>query len=252
MSYLVDHHMAVSDPFRRGDRAPHAGLMMNLTRGVFPWTAGGVALLRRELYPAAHNWTYCGLAIGADTTIKNYPGMTHSINQAYQYAAVVILGNGMISTMSEPVRLDFDGVGALITPSLPNPPAHLCAVALAGGAARVDWCYDAYGHGGYPADFQVFEGASPATVNYGVPMVDAITGLTVVAFDGSRLVYTFTTSAFADGTPHVFAVRGRNSGGVSELNTNASEIVTAASAGPVAVLAAERLHVAPFGRGEIT
>ena len=68
MSYLVDHHRAVADPFGMGLQAPHIGLMMNMTRGrVFPWTAGGVALLRRELYPDVHEWTYCGLAIGEDT-----------------------------------------------------------------------------------------------------------------------------------------------------------------------------------------
>lgn len=249
MSYLVQQHMSVSDPFLRGDSAPQLGFMMNLTRGLmFPWRAGGVALLRRELYPDVHAWGYVGLAIGADVQIKNYAGMGHKVSQAYQYTAVRFLGNGMISTMHEPVRLDFDGAGALITPGLPNFPVNVAADPLAGGKFKVTFEYDPFGQGGAAKDFQVFEGPDENNVDYLTPLVDSETGLNVVRSVAGRRAYSFTTPVYGDLTVHVFSVRARNGGGVAELNTFTTASKVARSSTPVAAAAPVKLLVRPYSR----
>lgn len=244
MSYLVDHHLAVADPFGLGHTAPQLGLMTNLTQGLtFPWTGGGVALLRRRLYPAVGGWMYVGLAVLAQSQIGNYPGLTHSASQAYQYAAVRFLGNGFISPVCEPIRIDFDSGGTFIQPLLPAWPINPIAEPLAGGKFRVHFAYDSYGQGASPTDFQVFAGATPATVDYGTPLVDSVTSLNVVAFVGSRRAYTFTTAAFTDQTAHVFGVRARNSGGVAELNTFTTPTKTARNKTPVDAAAPIRARV---------
>lgn len=247
MSYLVNLHKKVTDPFLTGDSAAQMGLMMTLTKGgMFPWRSGGVALLRRVLYPDVSPWQYCGLAIGDTAQIKNYPGMAHSVDQAYQYSAVSFLGNGMISLMSPPVRLDFDGAGNLITPALPNFPIAVLAVALAGGKFRVSWEYATYGQGTAPKDFQVFEGTDPGSVDYNTPLTDSITGLTSVKHVGRRRVYSFTTPAYSNLTSHVFAVRARNATPVVEKNTYTSVSKRARVAVPAAAAAAERVTVLPY------
>lgn len=249
MSYLVDHHLAVSDPFRRAHSAAQLGLLMNLTGGfTFPWRAGGVALLRRALYPTPTAWVYCGFAPLSATTIKNFPGMTHTVSQAYEYVAVRILGNGFISPASEPVRVDFDGAGDLITPRLPAQPLNLSLEILAGGKFRVSFIYDPYGQGAPPKDFQVFAGATGPTIDYGTPLVDSETGLDHVLAASPRRAFIFTTAAFANGTPHAFAVRARNSGGGAELNTVTTNAGIARSVTPVDAAAPERAHVITGGR----
>ena len=249
MSYLLDHHRAVVDPFSHGHLAPQLGFMMPMTRGTqFPWINGGVALMRRELYPDLHAWEYCGLAIGADTQIKNFPGFDHKADQAYWYAAVSFLGNGMVSAAIEPIRLDFDSGGNLIQPLLPNFPIDAVAEPLAAGKFRCVWEYPPYGHGGYPTDFQVFEGATPATVDYGTPLTDSVTGLTVVAVVGDQGVYSFTTGSYSNGTAHVFGVRGRNSGGVAELNTYTTASAKARSVTPTDAASALTAYVKPYSR----
>lgn len=251
MGYLLNHHQAVADPFRLGHTALQMGLMMFATRGLkVPFVNGAVVLMRKRVYPdpTVEPWQYVGWAIGAATQIKNYPGMAHAVNQGYIYSAVKMLGNGMISQAAEPVRLDFDGAGDLITPLLPNWPVNLVAKPSAGGKFAIVWEYVAYGHGAYPKDFQVFEGATPETVNYGAPLVDSETGLDVVALEGNRTVYRFTTTAYANLSTHVFVVRGRNSGGVAELNTFATETVTARSVTPADASAIISGHVLPLSR----
>lgn len=250
MSYLVDQHKILTDPFLCGDTATQLGLMMNLTKGfMFPWRDGGVALARRALYPDVHAWQYCGLATGAATQIKNYPGFGHSADQAYQYVAVSFLGNGMISQMSTPVRLDFDGAGDLISPGLPNFPINALAEPLAGGKFKVRWEYETYGQGTVPTDFQVFEGVDPGSVDYNTPLTDSVTGLTSVNYVGRTRVYSFTTPAYGDLTSHVFAVRARNATPVAETNTYTTASKRARVAVPADAAAAERLivHQHSFG-----
>lgn len=247
MSYLLDHHLAVVDPFRLGfSSAPLLGLLMPIPRGCsFPWRDGCVALLRRALYPDVHEWVYCGLALGDDTTLKNFPGMGHSASQAYQYTAVVMLGQGMISTAFEPTRVDFDGGKALITPRLPTFPVHVTAKATDGGKFRIAWEYDPAGQGGFPTDFQVFEGVDAGSVDYNTPLTDSQTGLDVVTYSGSRRIYALTTAAYGDLTWHVFSVRARNVNGVAELNTYTTTSRRARSAAPAAAAAPESVHVTP-------
>jgi hypothetical protein len=236
MMNLIDHHLAVADPFGVGHSADLAAMMMPSADGgrAFPWLGGGVALRRRAMYPDLHEWLWCGIARGADVTIKQFPGMTHRVNQAYQYAAVDFLANGFVSRISEPIRLDFDGAGALIQPLLPMFPINLAATAIGGGKFIITFEYDPFGQGAAPKDFQVFEGATPATVNYAAPLTDSITGLATIAYNGAR-VYEFTTGAFSDGTGHVFAIRGRNSSGVAEQNVYTTASITARASSPIAV-----------------
>ncbi len=245
MSYLVRQHKEVTDPFGCGTTATQLGWMMNLTKGrMFPWRRGGVALLRRALYPDVHEWQPCGLAVGTRTQIKNYPGFGHSADQAYQYTAVSFLGSGYISQMHEPVRLDFDGAGDLISPGLPNFPVHVLAEPLAGGKFRVRWEYEPYGQAVAPDDFQVFEGADPGSVDYNTPLTDSITGATSVKHTRAR-VYSFTTAAYGNLTSHVFAVRARNTTPVAEKNTYTTASKRARVAAPAAAPAPERLVVQP-------
>ena len=251
MGFLLEHHRAVADPFGRGHTAPQMGLMMFVTRGLkVPFVNGAVILLRRKVYPdpTTSPWQYVGWAVGSASQIKNYPGMGHDADQGYIYSAVRMLGNGMVSQAAEPVRLDFDGAGNLITPLLPNWPVNLIAEPIAGGKFAIVWEYVAYGHGAYPADFQVFEGATPGTVNYATPLVDSETGLNVVAIEGDRRVYRFTTAAYANRSTHVFAVRSRNSGGVAELNSFTTATVKARSVTPADASAIISGHVQPRSR----
>ncbi len=249
MSYMVDHHRVVSDPFGQADQPAHFGLMMTLTRGAtFPWRQGGVALLRRELYPQPHAWTYCGLAIGADTQIKNYPGMTHKADQAYQYTAVRFLGNGMISEMFPPIRIDFDAGVNRILPAMPNAPVGVVAEPLAGGKVLVQWEYVAHGHGDYPTDFQVFSGPTVATIDYETPLVDSDTALNTVAYSARQVSFSFTSAALADLSSHAFAVRGRNSGGVAEKNQDTTDVVVVRNVSPTASSAAISAEIAPYSR----
>lgn len=248
MSYLIDHHLAVADPFGEGDSAAHLGLMMHLTGGfVFPWTDGGVALIRRELYPEPGVWEYCGIATSEETQIKNYPGFSHQADQAYQYAAVAFVGNGMVSQICDPIRLEFDSNGDLISPMMPAAPISLVAEPIAGGKFRIVWEYDPIGHGAFPKDFQVFEGSDAAGIDYQTPLTDSVTGLSAVPCTHER-IYSFTTPAYGDRTPHVFAVRARNSGAVAEQNTTASRKKLARLTPPVSAPAPVRAYVRPYSR----
>lgn len=223
--------------------------MMTMTRGwEFPWRSGGVALLRRELYPTPHRWSYCGIAYGADTQVRNFKSLGHKVNQAYQYAAVVFLGSGFVSRMCEPVRIDLDAGGDLIEPALPNAAVAVTAVAIAGGKFRIVWEYNAYGHGGYPKDWQVFEGADAGSVDYNTPLTDSVTGLSAVPYKGTGRIFTFTTAAYGAGTVHVFGVRGRNANDVAEKNTFVTVAKKTRATAPVAAPAPQRAHVLPVSR----
>lgn len=244
MSYLAEHHQAVCDPFVEGDSAAQLGLMMNLTDGFdFPWREGGVALMRRELYPIVNPWEYCGLAVAGETQVKNAEGMGHAADQAYQYAAVTFLGNGLVSVSCEPIRLDFDDAGDLIEPGLPMFPVHLAATALAAGRFALEWEYDTYGQRVWPKDFQVFEGASAEAVDYETPLTDPVTGLSAVPYPGRTPRYTFTTPSYDNGSEHVFAVRGRNVNDVAEKNTFTTALQRARAVAPADAVAPLRLLV---------
>ncbi len=213
-----------------------------LTEGmVFPYPAGGVLLLRRPLYPTTGAWRYCGFARPGETTIKNGRGFSHDADQAYQYTAVVVLGNGFISELCVPVRVDFDSGGSRATAQLPMFPLNLAATPIAAGKFRLLFEYDSFGQGAYPKDFQAFRGVDPASVDYGTPLVDSVTGLSTVAFAAGRRRYTFTTAAYGDGTTSVFSVRARNAIGATELNTYTSAAKIAQAAAPPAAAPTEVL-----------
>jgi hypothetical protein len=230
---LVEHDLAVLDPFELGDDALSIGLMLDLDDGqVWPWIGdGGVALMRRALSPDAGDWQYVGIAGVQDDDVKQFPGLGHTAGQAYQYAAVTLLGNGMISQVSDPVRVDFDGGGAMVLPALPNAPTAIRAAPVAGGKMRVAWVYDQFGEGEKPADFQVFAGADAGSIDFNTPLIDSDTGLDYVAFAAAER-FSLMTAAFAEDVPKAFAVRARSSAGVRELNTAATDVVHAKAALP--------------------
>jgi hypothetical protein len=175
--------------------------------------------------------------------VKNFPGMAHVADQAYEYAAVQFLGNGMVSAMCEPVRLDFDSGGDLISPRLPNAPINLCVKAIAGGKYLIQFGYNPFGQGGPPTDFQVFEGPDRENIDYESPLTDSVTGLNYVAATGPNANYGFTTAAYGDLTTHVFGVRARSSTPVAEKNTYCTDVIKARAATPTAAPAPEKIHV---------
>jgi len=235
MSYMLSHYRLACDPYHRGyTSAELITLGYLVTRGlVFPWTGGGHLLVRRRLYPTTGKWRYCGFARPSESTIKNMKSVGHDPEQAYQYTVVKVLGNGFVSKMAEPIRVDFDSEGARITPALPMFPLSAVAKPLAGGKFRLSWEYSSYGQGGWPKDFQVFRGATAETVDYETPLVDSLTGLAYVLFNALTR-YTFTTGAYDDGTACVFGVRSRNTNGVAELNTYTTKSKVAKATGPAA------------------
>lgn len=250
MSSYLERHRVVCDPFGQGSGANGLALMMPLTNGFqFPWREGNKVLMRRTLYPTPSAWGYCGVATPAKTQIKSYAGYSHQANQAYQYAAAALLGNGMISRATPPVRLDFDGSKVLITPGLPAWPRNVTATPIAAGKFLVTWEYDPFGQAAYPKDFQVFTGAAPVGVVYTTPIADSITGLTAIPYEANRRVYSFTSPAY---TPHLrprsFAVRARNVNGVAEKNTNATAVQLSRLDSPTPAAAAALIHVSQHSR----
>lgn len=192
-----------------------------------PWRPGCFILQRRRLYPDVGEWTFVGSADVDAATIKNHPGFPHEPDMAFQYAAAVAFGNGQASEFCEPIRLDFDDDGELISPPMPMFPVNLFAVPIAGGKFLVSWDYDPHGHGAWPKDFQVFGGADAGSVDYGTPLVDSVTGLSFVSVVGAQRRFEFTTAGFSNGTTKVFGVRARNTAGRAELNTRTSSAAIA-------------------------
>jgi len=207
----------------------HAAAGYHGTLGIVcPFSEPMIVLIRRSLYPL-DDWHICGAQA---VTNGEVDGPTHDASQGYQYAAARVLPNGYASQFSDPIRLDFDGVGSLIDPKLPAWPIDLAAEIIAGGKVLVRFAYSAWGQGDYPADFEVYEGTDAASVDWNTPLTDSVTGLAYVAYDPRIAVYEFTTAAYGDGTKHVFGVRGRNSSGDTEANTNTTRSVTVRAGNP--------------------
>jgi len=112
--------------------------------------------------------------------------------------------------------------------------AHLTLRAYVGvpvaqnGKFLIGWTYDRWGEGAAPSDFAIYEGTTPASIDYGT-----ILG-TVTYVQGERS-YQFTTSVYTGGTPHSFAVRARNTGAVTEGNLFATVARNAETAAPTGV-----------------
>lgn len=237
MRTLIDHHLATRDPLGLGDgEAGYLASGQALTLGMcFPYPEGGFALRRRSLYPTpATEWTLCGFARPGEATIESNDGVAHDADQAYQYAAARVFGNGYAGDWCEPVRVDFDDNGDLITPPLPLWPQHVAAQPRSGGRFLVTWEYDPFGQGAWPADFQVFEGPDADNVDYGTPLTDGSSGLWVIPLRVDRKRFELLTPFYDHGSQHVFVVRARNAAGVAEKNTNTTATVTASAAAPEA------------------
>lgn len=224
---------ATTDPLSSGDfTAEQIALGYDALEGQPIMPSGAVLLKRRRLYPTPGAWEYCGSARRDAETVSQFTAAPHEAGMGYQYAAVRVLGNGYVSPMCTPVRVDFDGAGDLIVPPLPMWPIDVQASPVAGGKYRIAWSYERFGEGASPADFAIFEGSTPETVDYD-------TALGTVAYRAEGFVSTFTTAAYSDGTVHVFSVRARNSGGVAELNTLVTTSLIAEAATPAAATIAQ-------------
>lgn len=201
-----------------------------LTGGLFfPFLSGAWLLRRRRLYPEPGPWLECGIApLSGTTTIGNFPGFAHEASMGFQYAAAVANGVGYRSAWSEPIRVDFDDGGDLITPFLPAWPTDLWAEPIADGEFRVHWRYSTFGQGAAPTDFEVYVGVNPDSILYDFP-------LGTTTYTPMVEHYTFDTSmGQADGTKVCFSVRARNVTPVAEKNELTTEIVTGKKTAPTA------------------
>ena len=207
--------------------AGHISLGYPVTLGLYFPFRDGVWLLQCRLLNPPGDWEWCGVADLSSSLILSRPSYALANSSGYQFRAARANGNGYISELTEPIRADLDGAGSLITPALPAWPHYLRSKAVALGKFTVHWTYSAWGQGGDPADFNVYEGVSQSTIDYG-------TSLGTVTYTGEA-DYSFTTGVYTDATPHSFAVRARNSGGVSDGNLYTTVPRAAETAAPTGV-----------------
>lgn len=221
-----------ADPFLAGDLAgDQIAHDYPITQGLhFPDPAPSVLLLRRKVYPGdVEDWYYAGATHDTESTIQNWDGITHEVSSGYEYVAARCFPNGFVGEVSEPVRVDFDGDGSIITPALPTWPESLEVTPTAGGKFMLTWRYYGWGQGSAPTDFQIFRGATVAGIDY-----DSV--VATVAYDPSSETQSHETGAYGDGTPHAWAVRARNSGGVKELNELTTGVKRAEAGTPTAAI----------------
>ena len=226
----MEQHWETSDPLLLGYAdVDHLCLMYDTTDGLdWPHPDGPLLLKRRTLHGTPQAWAeglYCGMAGPDASTVKNWSSFPHVAEQGYQYAVFRSFGNGYVSAAPEPVRVDFDDGGDRITPALPKWPEALKGVAIAGGKFKLTWAYNPWGQGGWPKDFAVHLGSSPATIIYDTP-------LATVDFVASTRKFEYLTGAFQDGVGRAFAVRARNSDAVAEQNELTTPTLIARVTGP--------------------
>jgi hypothetical protein len=124
------------------------------------------------------------------------------------------------------VTIILDSNGNDIT-SQPLPPPVLRALAMAGGAIRVEWYYPPSSRPKTPTGFYVYLGTN-GTPNYATPAA------TVAYSTGIANSFVANITGPAGGTTYVVGVRAYNVA-AEETNTN-TVTVTADSAGPGAVV----------------
>lgn len=226
------------DPFLMGDLAQDMrtlGYMNTMGRRWPLIAAPTVILFRRQLETGADNepgaWYPCAITHdpGSSDTIINRVAYAHGQNTAWQYTAVKTDGNGYISQVVDPVRVDFGiswpNSGSIVSPALPAWPVDLWVEPTVGGEFIVHWRYDASGQGDWPNDFAVYAGTAAGVIDYG-------SLLGTVDFVHGQDDYEYTTDEdYADGTKKTFGVRARNETPVAELNMIASEPATARADG---------------------
>jgi hypothetical protein len=218
---------AVADIGLAGHRSTtHVELASYALAGhLLPLHTDMAVLLRRKLYPTPENWRVVGQVEVGEGSVGNAGGFTHENDQGYQYTVTRMHPNGYRARVREPIRVDIDGGGSRIAPALPAWPRDIGVTPIDGGKFRVTWAYEPWGQGGYPTDFQVFEGSDAASIDYG-------TVLGTVSYVAEQRFYEFETDAFTDGTAHAFAVRARSSAGTAEQNTFTTGVVRASDAAP--------------------
>jgi len=231
VSHLLPQFVRTFDPLKRGfGDADSAELGYAITKGfAFPALSDVIVLMRRKLYPTPELWHYCGQVDADQAVVQNADGYPHEADMGYQYSAALCHASGFRSQFCEPVRVDFDVEGALITPALPMWPIQVAATPIAGGKFKITWAYTPWGQGGWPTDFQVFAGLP---MDYGTPLTDSVTGLTYTPYVANRQTYSFTTGAYGDGLAKVFGVRARNSGGTADQNEFTTTSTRARAAAP--------------------
>jgi len=222
------NRLRTSDWFAKGfGGAMQLALGYPCMRGVtWPYSGTRIVLVRRKLYPGAvGDWRPAGMAQDEETEIRNFEGFLHGADTGWEYTAAVVYPNGMRSDYVQPVRVDFDGAGDIISPGLPTWPRAVDVVPGPAGVYVVSWHYETWGQAVFPTDFEVYEGADVDSIDYDTP-------LGTETYDATALEYQYTTGAYGDGTLHAFAVRSRNSGSVAEKNEYTTEVIPAEAATP--------------------
>jgi len=233
VGYIVEQFVQTADLLKRGwSDGDFVELGQAVMRGLqFPATVDVILLVRRELYPTPGLWHYCGQTEVAESLIQNADGYPHEAEMGYQYAAAMCHPNGFRSRFSQPVRVDFDDEGALITPAMPMWPLNVKATAIADGKYTITWAYEPWGQGAWPTDFQVFAGLP---MDYDTPLTDSVTSLDYAPYVAGQQAFSFTTGAYGDGVGKVFAARARNSAGTAEQNMFTTNSRRARATGPAA------------------
>ena len=124
------------------------------------------------------------------------------------------------------ITIELDASGNDIT-NQPQPPAALRALAMAGGAIRVEWRYPPTTGPRTPSGFHIYIGASGAP-NYTVPAT------TIGYASGISNTFVANLSGLTDSVTYKIGVRAYNAT-AEEANTN-TVTVAADSTGPSAVV----------------
>lgn len=205
---------------------------------------GLIILQRRSVRPTVTAWVDVSSTPISNTTIQTDAGDTQAAASASYLFRVVNQNAAGRQTAypSLPLRQDFDGSSVRIA-ALPNRPVFVHTRSIAAAKMQIRFAYNPIGESGVPSEFRIYEGATLATVDYGTPLVDSVTGLNHIVFDPGAAGYEFTTGVLSE-SAHVFVVRGRTAAGDEEANTLATAPVTA-EATPVSAAAA--VSIAPIG-----
>lgn len=168
-----------------------------------------------------------GAAAARATEVRTFPWVGHEADATYWYLLRAVAGGGVEeSTTHQLRRVAFDASGHYVG-QRPNSPVGLRAGRLSGGRVGLSWSYDPVGQEAPPSAFDVYnDAASPGAIDYE-------TAVGSIAFEPGRVLYSWTSASFADGTRISWAVRARSSDGVVEENAVRLAVEADATGPPV-------------------
>lgn len=192
----------------------------------FPRVGGGYNLYRGSPTETQINYADPVGAAGPHArSVANFAWRPHTAATEYWYALKAIGGGGVESgPSSPPVRVAFDGLGALIG-ARSNSPSGLSAQPAAEGRFVLRWSYSPLGEAAVPLEFRVYSDGGSGVVNYSVPVG-------TVPYKFHQTHFTLTTDVHAHGARRRWAVRAVSGEGEHDGNT-ASVVAFADASGPV-------------------